>query len=342
MNWNEYTKNYKKYAEENNCLYIVDKYLEYAKYLYDKGLPIIYDQTHFSYLVGIKAQYLHAMSNCPKKFYRYFEIPKKSGGTRKISEPLPDLKYVQQWILQKILYKVKCSPYAKAYIPGNKLKDSARFHRKQEQVLKLDIRHFFDELRQGKVLNIFLGLGYEKALAVFLTKLCCLKGSLPQGAPTSAYLSNLALRAFDKNIGEYCITHKIRYTRYADDMTFSGDFNEREIIKLVRHELKYVGLELNDAKTKLQRRGNRQCVIGIVVNEKMQVPREYRMKIRQEMYFIKKYSLENHLTHIGETRNRYLYNLIGRISYVLSVNERDEQMLKYREFVSGLIRKHNG
>lgn len=337
MNWIEYENTYKKYAKEKKCTDKMDEYLDYAKRLYDKGLPIIYDQTHFSYLVGVKAQYLHAMSNCPKKFYRTFCLPKNNGGVRKISEPLPDLKYVQQWILREILYKVKCSPYAKAYIPGSKLVDNARFHKKQVQVLKLDVRHFFDELKQGKILNVFLSLGYQEALAVFLTKLCCLKGSLPQGAPTSAYLSNLALRAFDNKIGQYCVEKKIRYTRYADDMTFSGNFDKKEIIKLVKIELGYVGLELNQDKTKLLKRWSRQAVTGIVVNEKMQVPREYRMKIKQEVYFIKKYTLENHLAHIGETRDRYLYNLIGRISYVLSVNKKDVAMMEYRRYISDLI-----
>lgn len=111
-----------------------------------------------------------------------------------------------------------------------------------------------------------------------LTNLCCLNGSLPQGAPTSPMLSNIVLEDFDNEIGLYAIEQKIRYTRYADDMTFSGDFNAGKVISKVKRQLNDLGLKLNDEKTRTRGRGQRQEVTGIVVNEKMQLPRSERKR----------------------------------------------------------------
>lgn len=338
MSWKNYSSDFKKQAKQ---LYWTENYidnaLQYAKCLYDKGLPIIYDQNHLCLLVGWKSIYVHAMSNASSNFYRRFKIPKKSGGYRTIHEPLPDLKIIQKWILENILYKVPCSNFAKAYVVGNSLIDNAKFHRGQKGVLKLDIEKFFDSISEKRVVDLFLSFGYVKSVAVFLGKLCCLNNCLPQGAPTSPYLSNLILLEFDNAISTFCIKNKIRYTRYADDMTFSGDFDREEIIALVLKELKKVSLKLNLKKTCFLRQNKRQCVTGVVVNKKLQAPREYRMKIRQEMYYIQKYTLDEHLQFRNESRERYLYSLLGRISYVLSINKKDKRMLEYRDRVRDLI-----
>ena len=330
MNWLDYKKkliNSAKGKIANQST--LDYYISYAENLYKKQLPIIYDQKNLALLLGIDNEYLHRMSNEPKYFYRTFYIEKKMGKKRRIDEPLPDLKKVQVWILKNILYAVSCEVYAKAYIPGLSIKDNVRFHRMQKIVLKLDIKNFFPSIKSGKVLNVFLGMGYSVAVAVFLTKLCCLNECLPQGAPTSAYLSNLIMNNFDGIIGKYCLDKKLRYTRYADDLTISGDVNIGEIIYLVDRELRYLDLKRNIKKMSVMRRGNRQKVTGIIVNDKLQLDREYRLKIRQELYYIKKYGIDSHLSHIGEERGNYISHLLGKISYCLFINPKDEKMKEY-------------
>lgn len=341
MDWEKYSKEFKQQAK---CNYWTDNQIElaldYAKKLNDRNLPIIYDQNHLCLLLGWQSKYVHAMSNVKPYFYRQFKIPKKKGGFRTISEPLPDLKQIQKWILNNILYKVPCSKFAKAYVVGGKLKSNAKFHKGQNAVLKLDIKSFFDSIKETKIVGMFMGFGYIKSVAVMLAKLCCYAGCLPQGAPTSPYLSNLFMLSFDDVISDYCVQRKIRYTRYADDLTFSGDFDREEIISVVIKELKKLGLKLNMDKTCFLRQNSRQCVTGIVVNAKLQAPRDYRMSIRQDVYYIRKYSLEDHLHFLDvQQRNRYLYSLLGKISYVLSINNNDKQMLAYREFIGGLLNK---
>ena len=193
------------------------------------------------------------------------------------------------------------------------------------------MKNFFPSIKSGSVLSVFLSMGYNLPTAVFLTRLCCLRESLPQGAPTSAYLSNLVMRHFDEQISAYCMERKIRYTRYADDLTFSGDFDVAALLYRIDGELKYLHLRRNPQKLKVMRGGDRQKTTGIVVNEKQQLPREYRMKIRQEVHYIQKFGLDDHLTHIGESRAHYLQHLMGKIEYALFINPKDEKMKAYRE-----------
>lgn len=337
MRWDLYEAKFRALAErENISKNKIDNYLAYAKNLKDQNLPVIFDHTHLSLLMGIDNEYLHRISNAPKLFYRTFYIKKRSGKLRRIDEPLPDLKKVQSWILKEILYKIPCSKFAKAYVPKTSIKDNTRFHKKQKVVLTVDIKDFFPSIKSGYVLNLFLSCGYNLPTSVILTRLCCLNESLPQGAPTSAYLSNLVLKIFDQIISNYCKARNIRYTRYADDLTFSGDFDIASILFIVDTELKYLNLKRNPKKVKIMRSGNRQCVTGIVVNDVQQLSREYRMRIRQEVHYIEKFGLDDHLAHIKENRANYIDHLGGKIDYVLSINPNDNKMKEYKAIIDNL------
>lgn len=338
MKWNEYENNYIRKAKmqgktEEYCI----KQLEYAKKLFDNDFPIIYNQEHLCKLVGYKEEYVYAVSNQPKSFYRTYFIPKKNGKVREINEPLPSLKEIQNWIYTNILCNVNISPYAKAYVKGKSIKDNARFHKRQKKVLTMDIKDFFPSIGFKRVLNIFRKIGYRESVAVMLANLCCLNNCLPQGAPTSPILSNIVASELDNKIVEYIGKDKIRYTRYADDLTFSGDFSEGDIIKNVERIANRLGFQINEEKTRVRRRNQRQEVTGIVVNEKMQLNRKVRKRIRSDMYYIQKYGVESHIQHIGEDRKNYLYHLIGLISYAAFVNPYDEELKKYKLFLKEQI-----
>jgi RNA-directed DNA polymerase len=139
--------------------------LNYGSRLALSGLPIIFDGKHFSKLVGYDPNFVFGVSNAPGRYYRTFKIPKKSGGERKIAEPLPSLKEIQRWILVHILEKIKPESAAKAYIKGLSLKDNARFHRKQPIVLHLDIKDFFPSINRRRIFTIFRSLGYSTSVA---------------------------------------------------------------------------------------------------------------------------------------------------------------------------------
>lgn len=304
-------------------------YIAYCKKLFDNDLPIISSSKHLSLLVGIDYQYMCKMAFASDCFYRHFTIPKSNGKRRNIDEPLPDLKFVQDWILKNILERCKISDYAKAYIKGRTLKHNARFHRAQPVLVTMDIKDFFSSISLNEVTAIFEHMGYFHKLSRFLAHLCCLKNVLPQGAPTSPYLSNLRMIAFDDKVASYTSNLHIRYTRYADDLTFSGEFNPHHLIKDISDFVFKEGFSINSEKTRVARSGARQEVTGIVVNSHMQVAKDKRKHIRQQVYFIRKYGIDSHLERIGEKRANYLNHLLGQINFALFVNPGDSEMKEY-------------
>lgn len=327
MQWETLEKRIKQECKEHRkSSKYTEKYLIWAKTLHTKDLPLIASPEHFSLLVGIEHQYVCNMAFTANKFYRHFSIKKSNGKKRDIYEPLPDLKYVQHWILENILEKIPVSEYAKAYIKNRTLKHNARFHRAQPVVVTMDIKDFFPSIQIFDVVSIFKEAGYWDNVAWFLAHLCCLNKKLPQGAPTSPYLSNIRMKKLDDEIVQYTSESKIRYTRYADDMTFSGNLDPHKLIPKISELVFNDGFQINSKKTRVAYPNTRQEVTGIVVNSHMQVPRKQRRYIRQQVHYITTYGLESHLEKIGENRANYINHLLGQINFALFVNPKDEEL----------------
>lgn len=334
MNFQQYSEAFRKKAlsvsfSEEDIIYC----LNYAKPIIEKELPVIYNTTHLAALVGYKKAYLKKAVLYTDYFYRTFEISKRNGKPRTISEPLPSLKEIQLWILRNILENLPVSKFAKAYLLNKDIRDNAKYHINKPLVLKLDIINFFGSISQKAVERIFFNLGYSSNISNLLSKLCTLNGVLPQGASTSPYLSNLYMNAFDNIVGAYAVKEKIRYTRYADDMTFSGEFDPTDVIAFIEKETKKIGLYLNPDKTAVMRQNARQLVTGIVVNNKMQAPREDRKNVRLEMHFIKKFGLTNHLRKTNNIKANYIHHLIGRINFFITINPKDNEFLDYKRYL---------
>lgn len=341
LKWIDVEDTIRKECERNNrSKKYTNKLVSYAMNLFEKNLPIIVSPSHFSALVGLEHQYVCNMAYGTEKFYRHFTIPKKNGERRPIDEPLPDLKFVQRWILHNILERCEISKYAKAYYKGRTLKHNARFHRKQKVVVTMDIKNFFQSIHISDIIHIFDNMGYNHNLSCFLAHLCCLNDKIPQGASTSPYLSNLKFVDTDNEIVKFTSENNIHYTRYADDLTFSGDFKPSCLIKDISKTIYKAGFSINSKKTRVARRNARQEVTGIVVNSHMQISREKRKLIRQQMYYIKKYGLESHLGYLKETRANYLEHLLGQIGFAIHVNPKDIEMKDYFDFVKNILKEY--
>ena len=269
---------------------------------------------------------LYSISNNIEGNYKVFKIKKSNGSFRKIYEPNSTLKYIQRKILKNILENKKVSKYATAYQKGKSLKENAQIHIGKKIILKLDIKNYFDSISFYSIYNNCFPIEYfPKGIGMLLTYLCTYNGYLPQGAPTSAYISNLVMKDFDDELGNWCEINNISYTRYSDDMTFSGDFNPNLIIKKVKTMLFKLGFELNKKKIHVIKQHQQQKITGIVVNEKMQVEIKYRKEIRKEIYYIKKYGLNSHLNRINyKNKEKYLNKLYGRILFVNQINNNKE------------------
>jgi RNA-directed DNA polymerase len=319
----------------------IEHCLDYAEILFSNDVPVIYNSAQLSRLVGYKKEYLKKAALYTKYFYRDFEVLKKNGKKRKISEPLPSLKEIQHWILKTILYKRPVSPFAKAYKPNVSLIENLKFHKNQPKVFTLDLENFFPSISVESVEKVFYSLGYTKAVSDLLSKLCTRDGALPQGAPTSPYLSNLIFEDADLAISEYCVAQKIRYTRYADDLSFSGDFDEHELLDKVTEAVAKLNLKINTSKTKLMTANERQTVTGIVVNEKAQVVFHKRNDLRQAMYYIQKFGIDEHREYKEIDQANYLEHLLGKINFVLQINPKDAEFIGYKSHLINLKKKSN-
>ncbi|MFD1675422.1 reverse transcriptase family protein [Alicyclobacillus fodiniaquatilis] len=343
MDWSTYQEKFYHSAKLKGCS---DEYisncLHYAQKFVDRNLPVIFDTQHLSLLIGIDEKYLFKVSNRQDLFYRHFAIPKKSkNGYREIAEPLPNLKIIQQWILDEILYYIQPSIYTKSYKKSSSIKDNARFHRGQKKVLTIDIVDFFGHVKYSQVRRLFSEIGYRLPVATMLARLCTLNECLPQGACTSPAISNLIFKNIDYRISSYARKLDVRYTRYADDLTFSGDFDPGRVVNFVRYVLNENNFTVNDGKTRLREQHQRQEVTGIVVNTKMQVSKELRRKIGQEVYYIRKFGLKSHLRKIGAevTPESYLRRLMGLCNHAVFVNSKDSKLKSDLTFLKSLYRE---
>ncbi len=290
--------------------------------------------------LGFSAKTLYALSNNLSAHYHSVEIPKKSGGTRSLNVPDEALKSVQRAIAEKLLSLEAVSQYATAYRTESGIVQNALPHIGKQKILKLDIYRFFDSIKYSAVKDkAFPEKRYSESIRILLSMLCYFKDTLPQGAPTSPAISNIILYDFDIAVGNYCNSRSVSYTRYCDDMTFSGELgNTDELILFVQEELKRYGFILNRKKTRAFSSSNQQKVTGIVVNEKPNIPDKYKREIRKEIYFIQKFGIISHLKRIGcgDTPEHYINSLLGKVNFVLQVCKNDKEFLNYKNILHNI------
>ena len=216
--------------------------------------------------------------------YRTFQIAKRSGGTRTIAAPDEPLKKIQRVILRRLLRRLKAHPSATGFERKFSIVSNALPHVGQEVVIRLDLKEFFTSTPANRIDSYFRTIGWNADAAALLTKLCTHDRSLPQGAPTSPRLSNLVNFHLDVRLAGLARSLGLAYSRYADDMTFSGPEKARNAtaaIHLVKEIVKEEGYTLHIAKKlRIARRHDRQLVTGLVVNQKVNLRRDVRRKLR--------------------------------------------------------------
>ncbi len=237
--------------------------------------------------------------------YRVFEVRKKSGGTRLLAAPLPRLKAVQRQLLDKLITRLPVHGAAHGFRRGRGILSGASVHVGKDVLVCFDIKDFFPTFSFRRVSGYFRWLGYGRGIANAIALLTTAalheattggKGQwtpayntrhpdlvrrhhpeLPQGAPTSPGLANAICWRMDKRLSALASKFGGDYTRYADDLTFSGGEDlarhADNLIKLVRKIVRTEGLELNEQKTRVMRKGRQQRVTGVVVNERTNMSR---------------------------------------------------------------------
>src|SRR5690606_36886562 len=196
------------------------------------GLRVIQTLDDFSAITHISKYTIYQLSYHSDKHYKTDSIPKKSGGVRTICQLSRRLKGLQSWILVTILNNIQVSSACKRYRKGGSTIENAIPHIGANTVLNLDLKDVFPTVTDRRVFNIFKTTGYNNLISTVFTNICTYEGKLPQGSPCSPYLANLSAWTLDLRIQGYVGKRGISYTRYADDLSFSG-LNPSKVVKII-------------------------------------------------------------------------------------------------------------
>ncbi|HAT2868357.1 TPA: RNA-directed DNA polymerase [Serratia marcescens] len=282
--------------------------------------------------IGISPGLLTTMIKSPKRYYRTFNLQKKSGGFRPILAPRKFIKTIQYWINDHVLNRLKIHSSCYSYRKGVSVKDNAINHVGKAFVASIDISDYFGSINTKMIKSCFYKNNIPEHVINAISGIVTYNDVLPQGAPTSPIISNAILFEFDAEMTYLALRHNSIYTRYSDDISISSDKKENidELIRVAEANLLSVGFKLNENKRRVVSRNNRQVVTGILVNESIRPTRTYRKKIRSAFDHALKENDNNQLT-INKLRG-YLNYLKSFESYGFSFNEK-----KYKDILDFLL-----
>jgi len=296
------------------------------------GLPEIFSLEDFSFRTHLSKQTIHNLSVNSEYYYQTYYIKKKSGRLRLIAQPSKQLKGLQAWIQENILRRLRVSDQCKGFEKGMSIVDNARPHVGANVVVNLDIAGFFESIPKARIYGIFRSIGYNSLISTVLTNVCCFRNGLPQGGPCSPKLANLASWRLDVRLQGFVGKRGITYTRYADDLTFSGLHPTKvcKVIPTVRKIMKSEGFSLNEDKSRVSGTTRAKTVTGLVLNdESFGIGKKKYKTLRVKLHKLS-------LTPKGR-EGKALFHITGWLAYVKSVDNRRYQ--KARQFIHSLIAK---
>jgi retron-type reverse transcriptase len=297
------------------------------------GLPVIQNIDDFADITHISKNTIYQLSYHSDAYYRIYTIPKKSGKVRTISQPSKKLKGLQSWILVQILNKLKVSTSSKGFEKSSSILDNALVHKGANATMTLDLKDFFSTITRRQVYNIFSTVGYNRTISTILTNICVYKGVLPQGGPCSPKLANLVLWTLDLRIQGYVGKRGINYTRYADDLTFSG-LNPAKVIKvmpMIKQIIRDENFELNHSKTRVAGTARAKIVTGLIISdEQIGIGKNKFKELRSKIHYL--------TLPAEQTNEKLLYEVIGWLSYLNSVDK--TRFAKANKYIEKLIEKY--
>ena len=293
---------------------------------------------------------LEQIINTP--LYHHYDIEKKRGGKRRISAPDRQLKKIQKrlnyflqawylWIKPPEVHGFVINPHysgAHCNIVAN-----AKVHTGKKHILTIDLKDFFPSISAKRIKALFSSpfFNYNEQVSIALTLLTTYEAKLPTGAPTSPVLSNFVCLKLDSSLRDFCSVNDLRFTRYADDLTFSSDTiishdTILDIILLIRDN----GFSINEKKLRIRSSGQKQTVTGLTVNKKVNVDRRLLKKIRAMLFDLKTNGIEvatqrhlhlNNATDFNQ-QTYFLNRLEGYLNFVGQVRGKNDPIyLRFKQ-----------
>ncbi|RAX51646.1 hypothetical protein CCY99_08790 [Helicobacter sp. 16-1353] len=313
-------------------------------------IDIIYyynDEHNIENNLHIETSTINFLAFYAKKKYKKFEIPKNNGEFRTIYAPTKYLKTILKSLNYAFQAIYKNNQVAHGFLPNKSVATNAKKHISKNYVFNMDLKDFFQSIHQARIWKMLQisPFNLPKDMANLLAGLLCYqypreskeKSFLPQGAPTSPIISNFICYRLDKSLLELAKKHNAIYTRYADDITFSSNINlykkDSEFLQKIYRIINNEGFSINENKIRLQGKGYRQEVTGIIVNEKINVSKKYIKNLRALIYMLEKYG-EKEANEFYYTNHAKSLNMVisGKLNYLKMIKgESDSTYLKLKE-----------
>jgi RNA-directed DNA polymerase len=331
-------------TRDRNLRQLVTDEAQLARY----GLPVWRTEAALAAALELEVKALRHFSTHSARdrgaHYVTFAIPKRTGGERLIMAPKTRLKHLQRQLNALLVSKLPVSEYAHGFLGGHSVRTNAEPHVGKDVILRLDITDFFGTIHFGRVRGLLIAFGYGYPVATVLAALMTealrqpvMVGETlffppvgprvcPQGAPTSPGLSNAVVVKMDRRLAGLARRHEFAYTRYADDLTFSGnDIAGAHALRLLATRVvEEEGFTVNQRKTQIRRNGSRQTVTGVVVNDVLGLSRQDRRRLRAAIH----HYLKAHASGSKDPAQRA--RLDGKVAYLSMLNAAQARRLAPR------------
>ncbi|MCU0712693.1 MAG: reverse transcriptase family protein [Pirellula sp.] len=258
-----------------------ESYEDSIKNLYQQNRPIVVSTKVLGVLFGLRPQFISTMRRRPHRYYNRFEI-RKGNKKRLIQAPRVSLKIIQKWFGHHFGSSIELPDCVVGFVPGRSAVEGASRHCGADWLFSTDIENFFQSTSQNAVVCSLIRFGYSHEAASLIADLNCINGALAQGSPASPVLANISLWEVDERLNQIAIEHNAIFTRYADDVVFSGRGTRPERL---REQVEKVFVStcwsLAAHKTRFSSRPQRLKVYGLLVHGATpQLTKGYRKRIR--------------------------------------------------------------
>lgn len=275
----------------------------------------------FEKKIGYSTSSLIVLSNKMEANVQYLQQKKKSGGVRDIYKPAPELISLQQSLNNVLKDMVFLPDSMHGSIVGRSQLTNAQIHVGKAVVICVDIRDFFPNIHHTKIASIFEKIGFDSKYSKLLTKLTTLNYGLVQGFPTSSLLANLTLGENEPRLKSLFEENNVDFSIYVDDIAFSGGLGVKRFAPLVMKILRQCGFDVHDRDSKkfrIMTSEQQQIVSGLVVNEKLNVSKQYRRKVRSLIHNCLTNGIEIYLD--DKTPDEFLDSLGGKVNHIRQIN----------------------